>query len=76
MTHNLMQRNGKYAMASARGVAVWHELGQRVGETATWREMAEAADLLWSIIVKDVFARASPSILELAAAQPVSTGRR
>lgn len=58
MSHNIMQRNGKYAMAAARGVAVWHELGQRVGETATWREMAEAADLLWSIIVKDVFSRA------------------
>src|SRR5215469_5656647 len=56
--HNLMKRNGKYAMAAARGVSVWHELGQRVGDTATWREMAEAADLLWSIIVKDVFARA------------------
>ena len=58
MSHNIMQRNGKYAMAAARGVAVWHNLETRTtSETATWQEMAAAADLLWSIVVKDVFAR-------------------
>ena len=62
MSHNIMQRNGKYAMAAARGVAVWHNLETRTtGETATWQEMATAADLLWSIVVKDVFARAPHS---------------
>lgn len=58
MSHNIMQRNGKYAMAAARGVAVWHNLETRTTEaTATWQEMATAADLLWSIIVQDVYAR-------------------
>lgn len=58
MSHNIMQRNGRYAMAAARGVAVWHNLETRTtSETATWQEMAKAADLLWSIVVKDVYAR-------------------
>jgi phage/plasmid-like protein (TIGR03299 family) len=56
--HDLAQRNGKYQMFTVGDRdAAWHKLGQRTPNAVTWREAVKLADLDWSVVKKQLYAR-------------------
>ena len=59
MAHNIATINGKAAMAfSGDRKAIWHELGQAVGQnTVEWKVIANEAQLLWKTVKKPLFSR-------------------
>lgn len=58
MAHDLMTRNGKTAMFCVGDRdAAWHKLGQRTPDAVTWEKAVELADLNWSVVKKQLYAR-------------------
>lgn len=58
MSHDLMNRNGTTAMfcVGDRNSA-WHRLGQRTPNAVTWEKAVELADLNWTVVKKQLYAR-------------------
>lgn len=58
MAHDLMTRNGKTAMfVVGDRDAAWHRLGQRTPNAVSWADAVRLADLDWSVVKKQMYAR-------------------
>lgn len=58
MSHDLMNRNGKVGMFCVGDrESAWHKLGQRTPNAVSWQDAVKLADLDWSVVKKQLYAR-------------------